>query len=72
MDEIARQQKRRCVEGPRAVICVSESTGLVARRFTSIQIHKMHVVYNAYSQQFRVRKDPSPVLSTGGVQDGRA
>ncbi len=56
LDDVARRQKRRCVEAAQAVMCVSQATLAEAARYYPDQAHKMVVVPNGYSKTFTPAK----------------
>ena len=53
MDELGRQQKRRCVEHASAVICISESTRKDLMQFYPVASSLLHVIHLAPGEVFR-------------------
>lgn len=55
LDEVARQQKRRCIEKASAVICISQATRRLVENFYNISNSVVKVIPSAYSKEiFRV------------------
>jgi len=53
LDDLARQQKRRCIQGADAVICISETTRQEVQRFFGLDPDSIYVIPVACSNVFR-------------------
>ena len=62
LDEVARRQKRRCVEQANAIICVSETTRKDVERFYGIPTAPIYVIPSALSEMFQpLANDTEPI-----------